>query len=125
MSGLCVLFVALMLNSCYTSDVFVGKMKSSTPAVKVNTYHNSHFICGLIGTGKARGKDYVEGANDYKARHQITFTDYLISMITFGIYTPSTTKFYLPLQTVSNNGKASKKKASKKKSSKDEEDEED
>ena len=84
-------------------------MKPETPAVKVNTKHNAHFIGGLIGEGKARGKDYVEGAKDYKIKHQITFLDYVIGGITMGIYTPSTTKFYVPVKSIKKS--SSKKKA--------------
>lgn len=107
---------ALMLTSCYTSEVYVGKMKPGTPAVKVNTKHNSHFIGGLIGKGKARGKDYVDGAKDYMVKHQITFLDYVLSSVTMFIYTPSTTKFYVPLNS---------KKSSSKKRSRDYDDDED
>lgn len=98
----------LLMSSCYSSTVCYGNMKPETPAVKVNTKHNSHFIGGLIGEGKVRGKDYVEGAKDYKAKHQITFVDYLIGGITMGIYTPSTTKFYVPVRSIKKN--SSKKK---------------
>jgi len=82
-------------------------MKKNTPAVKVNTVHNAHFLGGLIGSPTVKGKNYVDGAKDYKVKHSITFVDYLLSGITLGIYTPSTTKFYVPINTVT---KKSKKK---------------
>ncbi len=113
------LSVVLMLSSCYSSTVCVGNMKPSTPAVKVNTVHNSHFISGLIGEGEFRGKDYVEGATDYKVKHQITFLDYLIGGVTLGIYTPSTTKFYVPLKSI----KTTKKKNHTRYEDEDEEEE--
>jgi len=108
----------LLLSSCYSSTVCVGNMKPNTPAVKVNTVHNSHFFGGLIGEGKIRGKDYVDGATDYKVKHQLTFLDYVISGVTLGIYTPSTTKFYVPL-------KSTKKVSARKKRVREEDDEED
>lgn len=83
-------------------------MKKNTPAVKVNTVHNAHFIGGLIGSPTVRGKDYVDGAKDYKVKHSITFVDYLLSGITLGIYTPSTTKFYVPINKVTNTSKKKK-----------------
>lgn len=100
------LCAVLMLSSCYSSTVCVGNMKPTTPAVKVNTKHNSHFLGGLIGQGEARSKDYVEGAKDYKIKHQLTFVDLVIGSVTLGIYTPSTTKFYVPVNSV----KSTKKK---------------
>ncbi|MBQ2175257.1 MAG: Bor protein [Alphaproteobacteria bacterium] len=116
----CMVCAALMLESCYSSTVCVGNMKPETPAVKVNTKHNSHFIGGLIGEGKARAKDYVEDAKDYKIVHQLTFLDYVLSSVTLGIYTPSTTKFYVPARSIKKS--SSKKKA---RSYDDDEDEED
>ena len=117
--GICMTCAVMMLESCYSSTVCVGNMRPETPSIKVNTKHNSHFINGLIGEGNARAKDYVEGAKDYKVTHQITFVDGLLSFITFGIYTPSTTKFYVPIKDI-------KKSSSKKKGrSYDDEDEED
>lgn len=116
--GVCMICAALMLESCYSSTVCVGNMKPETPAVKVNTKHNAHFIGGLIGEGKVRAKDYVEGAKDYKVKHQLTFLDYVLSGITMGIYTPSTTKFYVPIRSLK------KSSAKKKGRSYDDEDEE-
>lgn len=106
--GICMTCAVLTLESCYTSTVCVGNMKPETPSVKVNTKHNAHFIGGLIGEGKARSKDYVEGAKDYKVTHQITFIDGLLSYLTLGIYTPSTTKFYVPIKDIKSS--SSKKK---------------
>ena len=115
--GVCMTCAVLMLESCYSSTVCVGNMKPETPAVKVSTKHNSHFIGGLIGEGKARAKDYVEGAKDFKVKHQLTFLDYVISYVTMGIYTPSTTKFYVPIRDI--------KKSSSKKKARDYDDEDD
>lgn len=112
LSGICCLSAAVMLTSCYSSTVCVGNMKKTDPAVKVNTVHNAHFIGGLIGSPTIKGKNYVDGAKDYKVKHRLTFTDYLIGGITLGIYTPSTTTFYLPLNKA--------KKKSKKKYDEDE-----
>lgn len=87
---------ALMMSSCYSSSVFYGSVTPDTPVKKVETRHNSHFFNGLIGEGKVRKKNVLEGVKDYKVKHQITFLDGLLGGITGGIYTPSTTKFYIP-----------------------------
>lgn len=98
--AVCMLCSILMLSSCYSSSVCMGNMKPETPCVKIATVHNHHFISGLAGEGKIRAKDYMEGEKDYKVKHQITFLDGLLSSITMGIYTPSTTKFYVPLRSI-------------------------
>lgn len=94
----CCICVALMLQSCYCSTVCVGNMKRDDPSVCVNTIHNSHFIDGLVGSNDIAGKDYVAGQENYKVKHYRSFLDGLLSGITFGIYTPSTTKIYLPAE---------------------------
>lgn len=104
----CMLCAVLMLESCYSSSVCMGNMKPETPAIKVSTVHNHHFLSGLIGEGKMRAKDYLEGEKDYKVKHQITFVDGLLSSITFGIYTPSTTKYYVPLRSIRKSSSSSR-----------------
>ena len=94
--GACLFSAALMFESCYSSSVYYGDVTNDMPLKKVETRHNAHFFGGLIGEGKIRKKYVLEGVKDYKVKHQITFTDGLLSYITAGIYTPSTTKFYLP-----------------------------
>lgn len=93
----CCACVALMLQSCYCSTVCVGNMQENDPAVCVNTVHNPHFVDGLVGSKDIAGKDYVAGHESYKVKHYRSFVDGLLSGITMGIYTPTTTKFYLPL----------------------------
>ena len=95
--GVCAAFV---LSSCYQASVCVGNMKPNEPAIEVGKVHNPHFIGGLVGSKEVRGKNYVDGEENYKAKHYISFIDGLLSTITFGIYTPSTTKFYVPLKSV-------------------------
>lgn len=92
----CMFCVALMLQSCYSGSVYYGDISSDMPLKKVETRHNAHFFGGLIGEGKIRKKYVLEGVKDYKVKHQITFWDGLLASITGFIYTPSTTKFYLP-----------------------------
>jgi len=45
-------------------------------------------------------KKYVGDRSDYVTKSQITFVDGLLRVITLGIYTPSTTNFYVPLSDV-------------------------
>lgn len=106
--GLCCLCTVSLLTSCYSSTVCVGDMKKNEPAVKVNTVHNHHFLYGLIGSKTVKGKNYVDGRKDYKIKRCITFTDGLLQSITMGIYTPSTTQFYVPLNKATKKSKKSR-----------------
>lgn len=92
----CICFM-LLFQSCYCSTVCVGDMKKDEPAVCVNTIHNHKFIYGLVNSGKVTdGKIYVSDKKDYKFKHYRSFVDQVLSSITCGIYTPTTTKVYLP-----------------------------
>lgn len=90
------LVAVLTFSSCYNSSVCVGDMKADDPAVKVNTVHNPHFLYGLIGHKKAEASKYVGDAKSYRVKRSQSFVDGLLSSITFGIYTPTTTTFYVP-----------------------------
>lgn len=92
----CCVCAALMLQSCYCSTVCVGDMKKDDPAVCVNTIHNPHFLYGLVSSKNIAAKEYVAGQEDYKVKHYWSFVDGLLSTLTGGIYTPTTTKVYLP-----------------------------
>lgn len=89
------LIATFMLSSCYSSSVSVGSIKKSDDLEHVATVHNSHFLYGLIGKKQVKAERYVDGPNYLIKRHQ-SFVDGLLSCITFGIYTPTTTKFYEP-----------------------------
>lgn len=92
----CCVCATLILQSCYCSTVCVGNMKREDPSVCVNTVHNPHFLYGLVGSKDIAGKDYVAGQENYKVKHYRSFVDGLLSSLTGGIYTPTTTKVYLP-----------------------------
>lgn len=98
--------VVFSISSCQVSTVCVGEMKNDDPAVCVQTIHNSHFLGGLIGHKEISASEYVSGKTDYKVEKSRSFVDGLLSSVTMGIYTPSTTKIYLPAK---NNSKAQKR----------------
>ena len=70
-------------------------MERNEPLVQVNREWNHHLIAGLIpvGNGKVEAAEYVVKTN-------MSFLNLLVSGITFGIYTPTQTKFYVPLRSV-------------------------
>jgi hypothetical protein len=77
-----------MLTSCYTYTSVVGKGPQSNQKV---TKWNHYLIGGLAPVGVSDSKQMAGDATDYSVTTQQTFVNGLISAITFGIYTPTTT----------------------------------
>ena len=91
----------LLMSSCYTAKIAHGSLTSDSPVVKVNSKKNHALIEGLVPLGGGlNAKTYVGDKSDYVTTSQITFVDGLLRLITLGIYTPSTTTFYLPINDV-------------------------
>lgn len=92
----------VLMSSCYTAKVAHGSLTTDSPVVKVNSKKNQALIEGLVPlNGGFEAKKYVGDRRDYVTKSQITFVDGLLRLITLGIYTPSTTSFYVPLADVS------------------------
>lgn len=71
---------------------------------KVYTKHNTHLISGLATVGSdLKAEDVVGNYSGYKINHQQSFVDGLLAFITGNIYTPSTTKIYVPTRLLGNN----------------------
>lgn len=88
---------AIGLTSCYSASVLVGDCNSEEPMTKVYTKHNTHLIDGLANINTDfKASESVGNYAGYKVNHSITFVDGLLRGITMGIYTPSTTKVYVP-----------------------------
>ncbi len=92
------LAAVLLMSSCYTAKIAHGSLTTDSPVVKVNSKKNHALIEGLIPLNDGfEAKKYVGERKDYVTKSQITFVDGLLRLITLGIYTPSTTMFYVPL----------------------------
>lgn len=86
------LFAGLLListSSCYTYQFSVGNGAQTGSSV---TKKNHYLLYGLAPVGTSDPKQMANGAADYDVHIQHTFVDGLLNMITFGIYTPTTTK---------------------------------
>lgn len=95
------LAVSLLLSSCYTAKIAHGSLTTDAPVVKVNSKKNHALIEGLIPLGNGwDAKKYVGDRTDYVTKSQITFVDGFLRLITAGLYTPSTTTFYVPISEV-------------------------
>ena len=93
---------ALLMSSCYNAKVCVGTMKSDDPSVKVNSVTNHHLLYGLIPVGKNKinANKYIGERKNYAVKNNWTFLNGFLGCITCGIYTPTTTTFYVPLSDV-------------------------
>ncbi len=96
-------FCLFMFSSCYNTKVLVGNVKKNDPVVKVNSVTNHHLLYGLIPVGKTtlQNSEYVGQKENYVVKTNQTFLNGFLNWLTFGIYTPSTTTYYLPLNEVS------------------------
>ncbi len=83
-----VLGVCVIMTSCYTVTAVVGN-GSQTGEKKVG--HNHFLIAGLVPVGIADVKEMADGAKDYQVTVTHSFVDGLLSVITGGLYTPTTT----------------------------------
>ncbi|MFI3240095.1 MAG: Bor protein [Bacteroidales bacterium] len=93
------LCASFTLTSCFSTKLYVGDIEKKDPVVKVYSEWNHHLIGGLVpvGNNEMKTSDYVKDAPDYMVKTNRTFLDFLISGVTCGIYTPSHTTYYLPM----------------------------
>lgn len=80
--------IAIMMASCYTVTATIGKGSQTGVEVKKP---NHFLIAGLVPLGIANVQEMSGGAKDYEITVTHTFVDGLLSAITGGLYTPTTT----------------------------------
>lgn len=92
--------VVTSLTSCYSTTTCVGTLPADAPMVKVNSTKNHFLIYGLVPISNTKKEDskYVGKSKNYQVKKSLTFIDGLINVLTWGIYTPSTTYYYLPYE---------------------------
>jgi hypothetical protein len=82
------LLCMLMMTSCYTYTTVVGKgAQGATEVKKWNTY----LLYGLVRADLSDAKAMAGGAENYTVKTSQTFVNGLLSGLTFGLYTPTTT----------------------------------
>ncbi len=83
------LAIATLTSSCYSHTFAIG----DGPQTGVTVEKKNHFfLFGLIPGNVSDPKAMAGGAADFEITEVQTFVDGLIGTLTFGIYTPSTTK---------------------------------
>ena len=89
---------AVCASSCSTSRILVGDVKPKEPMIDVSKEHNAHFLGGLVKTGKTIAQEHVGDAENYAVLTRYGFGDIMLSFVTGYIYTPTTTKYYIPVR---------------------------
>ena len=94
--------VGLSVTSCYNTRVLVGNVKPKDPVIKVQTEWNHHLLYGLVPLQNATmdAKEYVGGAKNYVVKTNMSFLNGLVSGLTFGLYTPTQTQYYVPVSEI-------------------------
>ncbi|WP_282039148.1 Bor family protein [Saccharicrinis aurantiacus] len=77
-----------LMSSCYTYTSVVGDGAQGSKEV---TEWNHYVIFGLAPVGVSNSKDMAGDSEDYEVTTTQTFVNGLVSAVTFGIYTPTTT----------------------------------
>jgi len=100
--GAVILLSSFLMTSCYTSRVYHGNVSETTPQVEVASKSNPILLWGLLPLKGANQKasDSIGDRKDFTVKNTQTFIDGLLSCITLGIYTPTTTQYYVPVDSV-------------------------
>ncbi|WP_218939743.1 Bor family protein [Lutibacter citreus] len=79
---------SMLLSSCYSYTSVVGEgAKGNSQTTKWNHY----VVYGLAPVGPSDSKQMANGAKDYTVHTRQSFVNGLVSALTFGLYTPTTT----------------------------------
>lgn len=91
--------ILLTTTSCFNTRLLVGNVEPNDPVIEVQKEWNHHFLFGLIPAENAKMKpaEYVDDKQNYVVRTNTSFLNGLVSGLTFGIYTPTQTTYYIPL----------------------------
>lgn len=81
--------LSLFLTSCYTYTFTVGDGPQTGVTV---TQKNHYLLYGLAPISTSDPTEMARGSENYEVTIQHTFVDGLLNAITWGIYTPTTTR---------------------------------
>lgn len=84
-----IVFATLILfTSCYSYTSVVGEGAQGNQQV---TEWNHYVIYGLAPVGVSDSQEMARGAENYTVHTRHSFVNGLVSALTFGLYSPSTT----------------------------------
>lgn len=89
MKMITVVFAAsMLLTSCYSYTTVVGSgAQGNSQTIKWNHY----LLYGLAPVGVSDSKQMADGAENYTVNTRQSFLNGLLTSVTFGIYSPTTT----------------------------------
>ena len=79
----------LVLSSCFTYTIDYGDGPQRN--VETEKTNNHYIVYGLVGLNVKQPAEPKSGTSDYRMITKRTFIDGLVSVLTSGIYTPTTT----------------------------------
>lgn len=90
----------LSLQSCYNTHLLVGNIEKTDPVVEVQKVWNHHLLYGLVPLNSAtlKTENYIIDEKNYVVKTNIGLAQGVIQCLTFGIYTPTQTTYYVPLK---------------------------
>ncbi len=98
------LFIAISIlsTSCYNTKIYVGEVGKKEAVIEVQKEWNHHFLYGLIPAKNAKmaTKDFLPDEKNYVVKTNQGFVNMLVGFLTFGIYTPTQTTYYVPVKSL-------------------------
>ncbi len=79
---------SMLLASCYSYTSVVGEGAQGN---NQTTKWNHYVVYGLAPVGVSDSREMAAGAQNYTVHTRQTFVNGLVSSLTFGLYTPTTT----------------------------------
>lgn len=80
--------LSMSLTSCYVHEYTIGKGAQKGIS---KTQWNHFAVNGLAPIKTAQPEEMAGGAKDYTVKTRFSFINYIISGITYNLYTPTTT----------------------------------
>jgi len=79
---------SMLLTSCYSHTSVVG---DGAQGYNKNTEWNHYVLGGLAPVSVSDSKEMAQGSENYTVHTRQTFVNGLIKILTFNLYTPTTT----------------------------------
>jgi len=79
---------SMLLTSCYSYTSVVG---NGAQGNSQTTKWNHYVVYGLAPVGVSDSKQMANGSDNYTVHTRQSFVNGLVSSLTFGLYTPTTT----------------------------------
>jgi hypothetical protein len=86
-NSFCMLLLSLLMSSCFVARFNVGE---GPEHVIVEKGKNHYFLFGIVPGNRVNVPQMADDKKNYKVTFKHSFVDVVLSIITIGIYTPTT-----------------------------------